>query len=46
LKISCTEGNTREIGIVWKAFKIYGGQIHAVEAFMRVMPASAGSGWD
>jgi hypothetical protein len=32
--------------IVWEAFKIYGGQIHAVEAFMRVMPASAGSGWD
>ena len=32
--------------IVWEAFKIYGGQIHAVEAFMRVMPATAGSGWD
>lgn len=32
--------------IVWEAFKIYGGQIHAVEAFMKVMPASAPSGWD
>jgi len=32
--------------IVWEAFKIYGGEIHAVEAFMRVMPAAAGSGWD
>jgi hypothetical protein len=32
--------------IVWEAFKVYGGQIHAVEAFMRVMPAHAGSGWD
>jgi hypothetical protein len=32
--------------IVWEAFKVYGGQIHAVEAFMRVMPAAAGSGWD
>ena len=32
--------------IVWETFKVYGGQIHAVEAFMRVMPASAGSGWD
>ena len=32
--------------IVWEQFKIYGGQIHAVEAFMRIMPASAGSGWD
>jgi len=29
-----------------EAFKVYGGQIHPVEAFMRVMPASAGSGWD
>lgn len=32
--------------IVWEAFKVYGGQIHAVEAFMRVMPATSGSGWD
>jgi hypothetical protein len=31
---------------VWEAFKVYGGQIHAVEAFMRVMPANAGWGWD
>jgi len=28
------------------ALKVYGGQIHAVEAFMRVMPANLGSGWD
>lgn len=32
--------------VVWEAFKIYGGQIHAVEAFMRSMPTGAGSGWD
>ena len=32
--------------IVWEAFKVYAGQIHAVEAFMEIMPASAGSGWD
>jgi hypothetical protein len=32
--------------IVWEAFKVFGGQIHAVEAFMRVMPATTGSGWD
>ena len=32
--------------IVWEAFKVYGGQIHAVEVFMRVMPATAESGWD
>jgi hypothetical protein len=30
----------------WEAFKVYGGQIHAVEAFMKVMPAHMGSGWD
>jgi len=32
--------------MVWEAFKVYGGQIHAVEAFMKIMPADAGSGWD
>lgn len=31
---------------VFEAFKVYGGQIHAVEAFMKVMPATKGSGWD
>lgn len=44
-------GDTNSYGpgnalIVWEAFKIYGGQIHAVEAFMKVMPASTRSGWD
>jgi hypothetical protein len=44
-------GDTNSYGpgnalIVWEAFKVYGGQIHAVEAFMRVMPANASSGWD
>jgi Asp-tRNA(Asn)/Glu-tRNA(Gln) amidotransferase A subunit family amidase len=32
--------------MVWEAFKVYGGEIHAVEAFMKIMPADAGSGWD
>lgn len=32
--------------IVWEAFKVYGGQMHAVEAFMKVMPATTPSGWD
>ena len=32
--------------IVWEAFKVYGGQVHAVEAFMEIMPADAPSGWD
>ena len=31
---------------VWEAFKVYGGQIHAVEAFMEVMPIGASTGWD
>lgn len=30
---------------MFEAFKIYGGQIHAVEAFMRVMPKNTPSGW-
>jgi hypothetical protein len=37
------EGNAL---IVWEAFKVYGGQIHGVEAFMKIMPASLGSGWE
>jgi hypothetical protein len=32
--------------IVWEQFKVYGGQIHAVEAFMKIMPTAMGSGWD
>jgi hypothetical protein len=44
-------GQTKSYGqgnalIVWEAFKVYGGQIHGVEAFMKIMPVSAGSGWD
>ena len=36
------EGNAL---IVWEAFKVYGGQIHAVEAFMEAEPADTPSGW-
>ncbi len=32
--------------IVWEEFKVYGGQIHAIEAFMKIMPAAMDSGWD
>lgn len=44
-------GQTKSYGqgnalIVWEAFKVYGGQIHGVEAFMKIMPVAAGSGWD
>jgi hypothetical protein len=32
---------------VWEAFKVYDGQIHAVEAFMRVLPPElASGGWN
>lgn len=30
---------------VWEAFKIYDGKIHAVEAFMKLLPDGLGSGW-
>ena len=30
----------------WEIFKVYGEQIHAVEAFMKVFPASMGTGWE
>jgi hypothetical protein len=35
-----------EVLKVWEAFKVYGGQIHAVEAFMRAMPPGSTSIWD
>jgi hypothetical protein len=30
----------------FEAFKVYGGQIHAVEAFIRIMPANLPAGWN
>lgn len=30
---------------VWEAFKIHDGSVHAVEAFMKVIPPELGSGW-
>jgi hypothetical protein len=45
-------GQTKSYGegnalIVWEAFKVYGGQIHGVEAFMKIMPVGTGSGgWE
>ncbi len=43
-------GNTKQYGpgralVTFEAFKIYGGQIHAVNAVLRMASASAGSGW-
>ena len=38
------EGNAL---MCWEAFKVYGGQIHGVEAFMKIMPVGLGNGgWD
>lgn len=32
--------------VVWEAFKVYDGQMHAVEAFMKLNPKDLGSGWE
>jgi hypothetical protein len=32
--------------MVWEMFKVYSGQIHAVEAFMETAPLGTGFGWD
>ncbi len=32
--------------MVWEMFRIYGGQIHAVEAFMKTAPLGTGFGWE
>jgi len=39
-------GDRNQSLIVWEMFKVYDGQIHAVEAFMEQMPRGTGSGWD
>ena len=44
-------GDTKSYGpgnalTTFEAFKVYGGQIHAVEAFIRIMPANTPSGWN
>jgi hypothetical protein len=31
--------------VTFEAFKIYGGQVHAVEAMFEGMPANTSSGW-
>jgi hypothetical protein len=49
LRLDFGQGSSRVAGdslIVWEAFKVYGGQIHAVEAFMKNMPLGTPSGWD
>jgi hypothetical protein len=44
-------GNTKTYGpdralVTFEAFKVYGGQIHAVNAILHMASATAGSGWD
>jgi len=39
------DGGQRTQLVVWESFKIYDGQIHAVEAFMKNVPVGVGSGW-
>jgi hypothetical protein len=49
LRLDFGPGSSRVAGdalIVWEAFKVYGGQIHAVEAFMKNMPLGTPSGWN
>jgi hypothetical protein len=32
---------------IWESFKVYGGKIHAVEAFMRILPVEKrNGGWE
>lgn len=43
-------GNTKQYGpgralVTFEAFKVYGGQIHAVNAILHMASAAAGSGW-
>jgi hypothetical protein len=49
LRMDFGKGSSRVAGdtlMVWEAFKVYGGQIHAVEAFMKNMPMGTPSGWN
>jgi hypothetical protein len=49
LRMDFGKGSSRVAGdtlMVWEAFKVFGGQIHAVEAFMKNMPLGTPSGWN
>jgi hypothetical protein len=39
-------GGEPQVLVTFEAFKIYGGQIHAVEAIFESMPADSPTGWD
>lgn len=44
-RLSWARGPDRRL-VVFELFKVWGGQIHAVQAFMKFAPLSATSGWD
>lgn len=44
-RLSWERGENQRL-VVWEAFKVYDGQMHAVEAFMKMDPKDLGSGWD
>lgn len=39
-------GQAQSTLVVWEMFKVYDDKIHAVEAFMKVMPRGTPSGWE
>lgn len=40
------ERGTNQRLVVWEAFKVYDGRMHAVEALMKLDPEELGSGWN
>ena len=43
-RLSWPRGDNQRL-VVWEAFKVYDGKMHAVEAFMKMDPADLGDGW-
>jgi hypothetical protein len=43
-RLSWARGEATRL-VVWEAFKVYGGQVHGVEAFMKLMPRDEPTGW-
>jgi hypothetical protein len=39
-------GAEPQVLVTFEAFKVYGGQIHAVEAIFESMPADSPTGWE
>ncbi|MDP3737666.1 MAG: hypothetical protein Q8R02_09765 [Hyphomonadaceae bacterium] len=43
-RLSWARGESTRL-VVWEAFKVYGGELHGVEAFMKLMPRDEPTGW-